>query len=1032
VTDQLVAGALDSTTDLDLASAVRDLVPSEREVEYGSADYEFRPEPPAAPRATVPLRARVRSLTALLNLRAVVAGEPVLPLVMIGYLALLDQWDAQTFGIFLPQIKSDLGFSVQMLIGLGVMVNLVTRILAPMVGFLVDRVKRVWLLRAGAMVAQAGVALAGVQGSVGGLAGCRAITGVGSSLGEPVGFPLLADYYPPRTRGRVMSSFMTLRVIGAMGGFLIGSSLGTLVGWRLTFVIFGCVTGAISLTYFLVKEPVRGRMDRLALGADEKVASRQQRPIGWAEAWRAAGSVRTLRMLWFALPFITIAGGANDYATLYYVQHFNLSLQTRGLIGALAVVPIIPGLFLLSTYADRVMSYKPGRIMSVLGAVMVVNALSLWTFVNTPWLAVAIILGMVPICTNVVLLWGWTTIASLVVPARVRGLGIQTTAPWVLAGLVANIFIAHYADVDGVATAITIAAVLAFVGALFLLGSARHVEPDIRAALASSMADEAARRAREEGHNKMLVCRDVDVTYDGAQVLFNVDFDVEEGELVALLGTNGAGKSTLLRAVAGIQEASNGAIFLDGDDITHVPPNEVAQRGVVFMPGGQAVFPTLSVEDNLRTAAWLQRKDADWVKRRIEEVLQLFPRLRERWSTLAGDMSGGEQQMLALGQALLMRPRLLMIDELSLGLAPRIVEQLLDAIRRIHAQGTTIILVEQSVNVALQVAERAVYMEKGEIRFDGSVRALMNRPDIVQSVFLGNAVTAGSLTTAAERRLLDSAADVETVLQVDRIGLSYGGLRILNGVSVSVAREEVVGIVGPNGAGKTTLFDIVTGFVAPDEGTITYVGTDVTGMSSDARARLGLARSYQNVRLFPALTVRENIAVSLERHLRSRSAAAAALWLPPVRRSERRVKRRVDNLVESLGLGAFANKFVNELSTGSRRIVDIACLLAAAPRLLLLDEPSSGLAQAETEQLAPVIGRIVKETGCGVLIIEHDLGLVASVSDRLVAMRLGEVIAEGVPNEVLRDQEVVDVLLGGASEAVLNRSVSLAGRGQNP
>jgi ABC-type branched-subunit amino acid transport system ATPase component len=323
-------------------------------------------------------------------------------------------------------------------------------------------------------------------------------------------------------------------------------------------------------------------------------------------------------------------------------------------------------------------------------------------------------------------------------------------------------------------------------------------------------------------------------------------------------------------------------------------------------------------------------------------------------------------------------------------------------------------------------------MEKGEIRFDGSVRALMNRPDIVQSVFLGNAVTAGSLTTAAERRLLDSAADVETVLQVDRIGLSYGGLRILNGVSVSVAREEVVGIVGPNGAGKTTLFDIVTGFVAPDEGTITYVGTDVTGMSPDARARLGLARSYQNVRLFPALTVRENIAVSLERHLRSRSAAAAALWLPPVRRSERRVKRRVDNLVESLGLGAFANKFVNELSTGSRRIVDIACLLAAAPRLLLLDEPSSGLAQAETEQLAPVIGRIVKETGCGVLIIEHDLGLVASVSDRLVAMRLGEVIAEGVPNEVLRDQEVVDVLLGGASEAVLNRSVSLAGRGQNP
>jgi ABC-type branched-subunit amino acid transport system ATPase component len=201
-------------------------------------------------------------------------------------------------------------------------------------------------------------------------------------------------------------------------------------------------------------------------------------------------------------------------------------------------------------------------------------------------------------------------------------------------------------------------------------------------------------------------------------------------------------------------------------------------------------------------------------------------------------------------------------------------------------------------------------------------------------------------------------------------------------------------------------------------------------MPPDARARLGLARSYQNVHLFPALTVRENIAVALERHLHSRNAAAAALWLPPVRRSERRVRRRVDNLIESLGLGAYANKFVNELSTGSRRIVDIACLIAAAPRLLLLDEPSSGLAQAETEQLAPVVGRIVKETGCGVLVIEHDLGLVATVADRLVAMRLGEVMAEGTPSQVLANQQVVDVLLGGASEAVISRSVSLAGRGQ--
>jgi branched-chain amino acid transport system ATP-binding protein len=138
------------------------------------------------------------------------------------------------------------------------------------------------------------------------------------------------------------------------------------------------------------------------------------------------------------------------------------------------------------------------------------------------------------------------------------------------------------------------------------------------------------------------------------------------------------------------------------------------------------------------------------------------------------------------------------------------------------------------------------------------------------------------------------------------------------------------------------------------------------------------------------------------------------------------VRRRVDNLVESLGLGAYAGKFMNELSTGTRRIVDIACLLAAQPRLLLLDEPSSGLAQAETEMLGPVVARIVKEAGCGVLIVEHDLGLVASVSHRLIAMRLGSVLADGPPGEVLADGEVIDSILGRASDAVLSRTVELS------
>jgi branched-chain amino acid transport system ATP-binding protein len=248
---------------------------------------------------------------------------------------------------------------------------------------------------------------------------------------------------------------------------------------------------------------------------------------------------------------------------------------------------------------------------------------------------------------------------------------------------------------------------------------------------------------------------------------------------------------------------------------------------------------------------------------------------------------------------------------------------------------------------------------------------------------------------------------------------------VLNGVSLSADRAEVIGLVGPNGAGKTTLFDAISGAAELSAGSIQFMGRDVTRLGVHQRAQLGLARSYQNVKLFPALTVRESIAVALERHLRSRSMVHAALWTPVSNQSERRARRRVDNLIESLGLGAYAEKFINELSTGTRRIVDIACVLATQPKLLLLDEPSSGLAQAETELLAPVIGRIVKETNCGVLIIEHDLGLVASVSHRMIALRLGTVMAEGTPAQVLSNPDVVDALLGGASEAVVSRSLKL-------
>jgi ABC-type branched-subunit amino acid transport system ATPase component len=308
-------------------------------------------------------------------------------------------------------------------------------------------------------------------------------------------------------------------------------------------------------------------------------------------------------------------------------------------------------------------------------------------------------------------------------------------------------------------------------------------------------------------------------------------------------------------------------------------------------------------------------------------------------------------------------------------------------------------------------------MEKGEIRFDGSTAELISRPELVRSVFMGGAVSGRSLGTT--RRA--SGSERENLLQVRDVSVSFGGVRALTGVSLDLSAGEIVGIIGPNGAGKTTLFDVISGFVQPDGGSISIGARDVTPLGPDARARLRLGRSFQNATLFGSMTVRENIAVAMERRAVVRNPVLAAVWAPQVRQSERKLYQRVDALIEILGLEAYANKFVGEISTGTRRTVDIACIMASQPRVLLLDEPSSGLAQAETEEMGPVLTRLVRETGAGLLVIEHDIPLITSVSDRLVAMELGRVLVAGDPAEVVNHPQVMASYLS-ASEGVLHRS----------
>jgi ABC-type branched-subunit amino acid transport system ATPase component len=229
--------------------------------------------------------------------------------------------------------------------------------------------------------------------------------------------------------------------------------------------------------------------------------------------------------------------------------------------------------------------------------------------------------------------------------------------------------------------------------------------------------------------------RNLDFSYGTVQTLFDIDIEVAPGETLALLGTNGAGKSTLLRVISGFGVASRGVVRLDGRTITFVEAERRVRLGIVQVAGGRSTFDPLTVRETLRLGAYTLPPEE--VDERIALVLDTFPALRERLDQRAGSLSGGQKQMLALAQAVLLEPRLLIIDELSLGLAPVVVQDLLEILHRLKAQGQTMIIVEQSVNVALAIADRAVFMEKGRVRFEGPAADLAERDDLLRAVFLG-------------------------------------------------------------------------------------------------------------------------------------------------------------------------------------------------------------------------------------------------------------------------------------------------------
>jgi branched-chain amino acid transport system ATP-binding protein len=243
----------------------------------------------------------------------------------------------------------------------------------------------------------------------------------------------------------------------------------------------------------------------------------------------------------------------------------------------------------------------------------------------------------------------------------------------------------------------------------------------------------------------------VDVYYGEIQALRGVSLHVDAGEMIALVGANGAGKTTMLRTVSGLLAPRRGAIHFEGRPIHGLPAYEVVRHGITHLPEGRDLFPSLSVVENLRMGYWARRRERAGMADALDRAMELFPRLRERANQAAGTMSGGEQQMLGIARALMPSPRLLIVDELSLGLAPMIVEQLFDVLRTVNAEGASVLLVEQFVHMALANTDRAYVLAKGEIVTTGRSAVLHEDPALVES-YLGGAAQAGTSGTEAVMR----------------------------------------------------------------------------------------------------------------------------------------------------------------------------------------------------------------------------------------------------------------------------------------
>ena len=658
----------------------------------------------------------------------------------------LDELEAGALALLAPDIRDTFGVSDGTITFIASASAAFFVLGAFPMGWLADRYRRAPIVGLSTAFFSFFVCLTGLAVNAFMLFWTRFGAGIAKASTLPVHSSLIADTYPIGVRGRIGAvTQMAARSVAAIAPMIIGTIVviaGGDDGWRWAFILLGLPVAFFVVLALRIPEPPRGQWEKQDV-LRTVISDDDPAPISVEAAFSRLMRIKTMKAVlvaFSAMGFVLFTLGVQ--ANIFMEDEYGLGTFGRGVvtsIGGVAAAILLP---FIGRRFDAVYRRDPQVALRLVGAMLLPLAVTIPLQFSMPneYFYVGFDVLRVALSTAAFSMVG--PIVQAIVPYRLRGMGtaLITTYIFLVGAVGGSLLAALLIDAYGARTAIiTIAIPSLLIGSLSLLRGSATIRGDLSLIVSELQEelDESERRSRDPGSVPALQVNDIDFSYGPVQVLFDLSFEVDGGETLALLGTNGAGKSTALNVITGLGTPQRGVVRLHGRTITYATPEQRAAMGIHLLPGGRGVFSGLSVRDNLVVGAYRYRRDPTDVARRINKVTTLFPAIADRLDDRAGDLSGGQQQVLALARVMLHEPEILAIDELSIGLAPALVQDLLETIEGLKQAGQTMIIVEQSLNIALAVADRAVFLEKGQVRFDGPARELAERDDLARAVFLG-------------------------------------------------------------------------------------------------------------------------------------------------------------------------------------------------------------------------------------------------------------------------------------------------------